>query len=330
MSQPQIRSLKKKSSPDPTTTATKTTTAKDKAETTTSNNPTTQTSTESEKTTEVTEKKTVVRQLKKKPGTGKETAASSPEPTKETTPEPTQSNAVTSSEIPTETDSEPDTQKTVFQALGTLYGTVTKNNEDIFCIELGQKQYRLFFAGYRYAAFKKQYENNPNQPLYLRVYPKYLIIPKKPPVVHFQAIAWGSENQWEDEPGMFTLRGVWQFLPQVRTPVISIYRNKGVSDPTGKFKAAHIPVLMRREDEAHPFKFNPKIAKEDLPPRWFIQAKFRLMTHRDCWGWVEDIEAPTKEIPWYKKPKKEVPGGKPQKGSLPEEQGGKGRGKKAQ
>ncbi len=238
---------------------------------------------------------------------------------------PSKSVADLDAETPSPTDSESvqETDKPLFQAIGTLYGTVTKNDEDIFFIELGQKQYRLFFAGYRYAAFKKQYENNRLQPLYLLVYPKYLIIPKKPPVVHFQAIAWQPENQWEDEPGMFTLKGVWQFLPQVRTPVISIYRNKGVEDPTGKFKAAHIPVLMRRSDGANPFKFNPKIAKEELPPRWFIQAKFRFMASRDCWGWVEDLEAPTQDIPWYKKPKKEVPGGKPEKPSGKKAQGEK-------
>ena len=213
----------------------------------------------------------------------------------------------------TDTEAETDTDKPHFQAIGTLYGTVEKNDDDIFFIQLGKKSYRLFFVGYRYAAFLKQYENNPKTPLYFRVYPKYRIIPRQPPEVYFQPIAWDTEKQW-GEPGIFTLKGVWQFIPQNRTPMISVYRNGQASDPTGKFKAAHIPVLMRREDEANPFRFNPKIEKEELPPRWFIQANFRFMSSRDCWGWVEDIEAPTKEIPWYKKPKKEVTGGKSGKG----------------
>ena len=59
---------------------------------------------------------------------------------------------------------------------------------------------------------------------------------------------------------------------------------------------------MRREDEAKPFRFNPKIAKEDLPPRWFVQGNFKFIPSRNCWGWDKDLEPPTKKIPRYKKP----------------------------
>ncbi len=118
--------------------------------------------------------------------------------------------------------------------------------------------------------------------------------------------AWEAENPWEEQPGIFKFRGIWQFVPQVRTPVISVYRNHNASDPKGKFKATHIPVLMRRDDESAPFRFNPKIAKEDLPPRWFIQGLFKFIPSRDSFGFSEDLEPPTKKIPYYKKPVKEV------------------------
>lgn len=86
--------------------------------------------------------------------------------------------------------------------------------------------------------------------------------------------------------------------------MLSIYRNKEAKDPTGKFKATHLPVLMRREDGVNPFRFNPKISKEELPKRWFVRAKFKFIGSRNCWGWVEDLEAPTEDIPKYKKPVK--------------------------
>lgn len=140
------------------------------------------------------------------------------------------------------------------------------------------------------------------------------MIPRKPPKVYFQVAAWETENPWVEQPGQFRLKGIWQFVPQVRTPVISIYRNYNAQDPKGKFKAAHIPVLMRRDDDSAPFRFNPKIAKEDLSPRWFIQGLFKFLPSRDSFGFSEDLEPPTQEIPWYKKPRKDVPGKTNEKG----------------
>ncbi len=190
-----------------------------------------------------------------------------------------------------------------FQGIGTLYGNITQDEEQGFFIKLGQNQYRLYILRNRYRSWLLQMKNAPDTPLYLRVYPKYRIIPRQPPEVYFQVVAWVEENQWE-EPGIFILKGIWQFIPQIRTPVISIYRNSDASDPTEKFKAVHLPVLMRREDETRPFKFNPKIPKEQLPKRWFIQAEYKFIPSRDCWGWVKDLDTPTDHIPRYRKPVK--------------------------
>ncbi len=207
-------------------------------------------------------------------------------------------------------DSEADIDKPIFQAIGTIKGKPEedKENPGQFFIRLGGKRYSLFIAGYRYQAWLKQMAANPDQTLFLRVYPKCLMIPRKPPKIYFQVAAWETENPWDEEAGQFRLKGIWQFVPQSRTPVISIYRNGNAEDPKGKFKAAHIPVLMRRDDEAAPFRFNPKIAKEDLPPRWFVQGLFKFIASRDCFGFSEDLEPPTKKIPYYKKPIKDVPG----------------------
>jgi hypothetical protein len=195
-----------------------------------------------------------------------------------------------------------------FQAIGTLYCQVEQNLEEKkFFITLGDRQYALYFDKPTFFAFLKQYTTKPEAQLYLRVYPKCLIIPQQDPIIKFHVLGWDEENKFEEEAGIFRLKGVWQFVPQLRSPVISIYRNKDAEDPTGKFKATHLPVLMRRDDGVNPFRFNPKIPKEDLPKRYFVQSKFRFMPQRNCWGWVEDIEPPREKLPWYKKPVKAAP-----------------------
>ncbi|EAZ90059.1 hypothetical protein [Crocosphaera chwakensis] len=276
---PQIRSLKKKpTSPDQTTVSVAT-------EETIEDNP------------------TVAPKQKQK------SLTRPPEETAPTTVEgngdnPTTSEPENNTEATEASTDEATTEKPIFQGIGTLQGKLQKDDEGNFFIRLGGKRYDLYFQGYRYKAWLKQVEANPDQTLFFRVYPKCLMIPRKPPKIYFQVAAWEEENPWNEEPGQFRLKGIWQFVPQVRTPVISIYRNKGAEDPKGKFKAAHIPVLMRRDDESAPFRFNPKIAKEELPPRWFIQGLFKFIPSRDSFGFSEDLEPPTKEIPWYKKPVK--------------------------
>ncbi len=304
---PQIRTLKKKpTAPQETST------------------PSGNTEVDTSKSIEKTPITTKAISAEPQPPTAKSTATTS-EQLKEETANSTPSNGQTEiapvteeSEAATDTDTgeqstdetEADLDKPIFQAIGTLQGKPEedKENPGQFFIRLGGKRYGLFIAGYRYQAWLKQIAAHPDQTLFLRVYPKCLMIPRKPPKIYFQVAAWEAENPWEEQPGQFRLKGIWQFVPQVRTPVISIYRNHNASDPKGKFKATHIPVLMRRDDESAPFRFNPKIAKEDLPPRWFIQGLFKFIPSRDSFGFSEDLEPPTKKIPYYKKPIKEVPG----------------------
>ena len=303
---PQIRTLKKKATA-PTET----------------NSPSVNTEVDTSKTIENSKTKTKVKQavpLTEAEVTQKKTSKEQREETgDQATSElngKTEDKAETNSENRTGTgdqstdDPDADIDKPIFQAIGTIKGKPEedKENPGQFFIRLGGKRYGLFFAGYRYQAWLKQMAAKPDQTLFLRVYPKCLMIPRKPPKIYFQVAAWEAENPWDEAPGQFRLKGIWQFVPQVRTPVISVYRNKGAEDPKGKFKATHIPILMRRDDEAAPFRFNPKIAKEDLPPRWFVQGLFKFIPSRDSFGFSEDLEAPTKKIPWYTKPIKDVPG----------------------
>ncbi|WP_017304466.1 hypothetical protein [Spirulina subsalsa] len=222
----------------------------------------------------------------------------------EAAPDPTKT-CETSTETEASPKDEAPENTIFFQAIGTLYGIVNPHPEGGFAITVGSNEYRLYFPSkFRYVGFLKQRENYPDTPLYLRVYPKCQLVPRQPPRIYFQVFAWNTENEWQQEPNQFILSGIWQFIPQNRSPVISIYRNRQASDPTEKFKASHIPVLMRREGDVQPFKFNPKTPKDKLPKRWFIQGVFKFLPNRNSFGWSEDIAEPTDTIPKYKKPVK--------------------------
>jgi hypothetical protein len=194
-----------------------------------------------------------------------------------------------------------------FQAIGVIYGLLRKNEENKFVVELGGNTYNIYVEKTKYRAFCKHHETNPDQKLFLRVYPKCFIVPRQDPNIYFQVIAWNPENKWEERDGFFILKGIWQFIPQFRAPVLSIYRNKRADDPTGKFKATHLPILMRREGETQPFRFNPKIPKEQLPKKWFVEGLFKFIPSRNCFGWQKDLSDPTERIPKFKKPIKAAP-----------------------
>jgi hypothetical protein len=120
-------------------------------------------------------------------------------------------------------------------------------------------------------------------------------------------IAWNKNNEAKEKINIFSLRGLWQFIPQSRLPVLTVYRNKGAKDITKRFKASHLPVLMRRED-AQPYKFNAK--SEDKATRYFIQGEFALIHEKQAFGYRRDLDSPTLEAPRYKKPIKLEAGNK--------------------
>jgi hypothetical protein len=245
-------------------------------------------------------------------------AAQQTEPTVE--PPRSQRREVVASSPSSHSDSElthaPESNPALFQAIGTIYSTPERDETGKFFVRLDGQRYGLFIPRHRYIGWLKQIEQNQDQNLYLRVYPKCLIIPQQPQQIYFELIFWADENRWEEMAGHFTFRGVWQFVPQLKTPVISVYRNRNAIDPSEKFKAAHLPVLMRRDDGVNPFRFNPKIPSDQLPKRWFIQALFKFIPLRNCWGWVEDLEEPTEQIPRYQKPVKAIGGAESVKADL--------------
>jgi DNA-binding transcriptional regulator YiaG len=198
-----------------------------------------------------------------------------------------------------------DIAQSQFQAIGLLYGKIIQDEEGIFYLEQKNKRYRLSIKRKfveKIFNYKEQYGDIP---LFLKVYPRHAFSPNEKPKIVFKIKELNKENIWQDYTvGNFILRGVWQFIPQFKQPVISIYRNDCSIDPTERFKSSHLPVLMRREGKVQPFRFKPNTPKEKQSKRWYIQGKFRFLQERDCFAWIEDIVEATPKIPAHKKPVK--------------------------
>ena len=201
---------------------------------------------------------------------------------------------------------------TIFQAVGLINGIPYQDAVLGWAIDIQGSQYRLFIPKKLYKGWLKEMAAKPKTAFFLRVYPKCFIAPKQPPQIYFHVIAWNEKNEAREHINLFTLKGFWQFIPQSRLPVLTIYRNKGSKDVTNKFKASHLPVLMRRED-VQPYRYNKA---DEKPTRYFIQGQFTLVHAKQAFGYRNDLEKPSLEAPKFKKPlKAEVkpgsnPGGK--------------------
>lgn len=183
-----------------------------------------------------------------------------------------------------------------FQGIGTLYGNVNNNEELGWYLPLFEHKYRLFVPPNKYRAWLTQMEINRN--LYLTVYPRSFIVPKQPPKIYFQVTAWGTEPSNLSKPGFFILRGIWQKIPQLQYPCISIYRNKSAEDPTDRYKCIHVPTIMKRSD-CSPYKFNANTPKDEIK-KYFIQGEFKFVPKVNAFGFQKDLSEPTLEIPGYK------------------------------
>ncbi len=100
------------------------------------------------------------------------------------------------------------------------------------------------------------------------------------------------------------LSGIWQYIPNSESPVISIYRNR---DQLGFFKRLnksrqfsfarphHIPVVWNAPIE--PFKYNPSVEKSEQMPRYFVEVR---AVFKDGLYVVEEmLREPTVEIPKF-------------------------------
>lgn len=200
--------------------------------------------------------------------------------------------------LPSEVNHSFDLNTGKFQALGTVKALFDIDKAMGTCLIINGIKYRAFFDGRMYSILQLQLKKQPTylkQELYWQVYPQVIYLPKKELQIKMHVISWGTSTSLSD-PGVFVFRGIWQFIPQVKTPVISIYRNHDAVDATKRFKSYHLPVYMRREDIS-PYRYNPN---NSTCVKHFIQALFKFMPEKNVWGYLKDLHPPIEAIPKYR------------------------------
>ena len=220
-----------------------------------------------------------------------------------------------------EAQSDPDDSKqrpvneSIFQAVGVIQGqiaTETVLNDDgeerlLYSVVVQGKKYRLKILGYKFKHFIRQVKNSPEQQLYLMVYPYLQFIPKKTPELRFQVVSWQDTPYKHFSLNEFNLRGIWQFIPQHRRPLMTIMRNWMDKKDRNKllekgqdFKSVHVPIFWK-DAQLPPFRFNPRAEKQG--ERFFVEMKAKFIPKLDTFGFTELLAEPTTTFPRYLLPK---------------------------
>jgi len=262
--------------------------------------------------------------------------------TEQTSLEPVTDSIKTSTEQ-TELDPATETEKSethtgIFQAIGVITGDVVfirneERNKYIAHITIGEYQYNLLPQGHsrsKSASFKglrQQIETTGISQYKLIVYPKITHYPGKEQQhrVAFQLLAFEKPDvistiSKELNDLEFKLSGLWQFIPVCRTPCITVMKNfsderleyikqASLASKVNFMKASHIPLIWR-DAPVNPFRFNPKLEKEQQGKAMFVTIKARFIPGKDIFGFDSLLALPQDEPPKYlkagKKDKAEV------------------------
>ncbi|MDJ0727968.1 MAG: hypothetical protein QNJ38_22945 [Prochloraceae cyanobacterium] len=255
----------------------------------------------------------------------KSTESSSKKTDKAASTESTEgSNDKESTDKATEEPKEPEGPKVLFSAVGIIRGEVTIDEEENqHTVKFGGKTYPLFYARKNYTAFtglKKEIEASGNANQRLVVYPKFTHFPKRDqlPRVGFQLVGFdkgGGEGVTQElNDNEFKISGLWQFIPVCRQPCISIFRNftrdrldyikqAETQSKVNFMKASHLPILWR-DGPVRPFRFNPKLKKEEQAKVYFVEIKAKFLPQRDCFGFSEMLGEPLEKLPKFLKASK--------------------------
>ncbi|MFS0519220.1 hypothetical protein ACEYW6_31630 [Nostoc sp. UIC 10607] len=248
-----------------------------------------------------------------------------------TSPESTQ--AVATVETPSaekqvnvDTSSKTDIESTaaIFQAVGVITGSVNFTTDGQSTVTIGSYEYPLYYSKRQWDvlnALKKEIENTGNQNQRLVVYPKAIHFPRReqPHRIAFQLVGFDRGRKLDAVSGEledleFKLSGLWQFIPVCPTPCISVFRNFSderlefikQSEPARKvkfMKASHIPLLWK-DAPVRPFRFNPKVTKEEQGRAAFVTVKAKFLPGRDVFGFVALTALPKDSAPRYLKASK--------------------------
>ena len=166
------------------------------------------------------------------------------------------------------------TPQNYYQAIGWLRGKLVQV-EDRFQIQVKESLFPLYLPRKVIAVAN----NHIDQIVWIKCYPQ-----SKGEGLSFKGVWMGTEQVEKGEAGIFVLRGVWQFIPQCRRPVFTIYRNE-LKDYENRPSNQHLPLIWADQP---PYRFR-KDSEEK--PR-FYQITARLIPQRACFGFVSQIADP--------------------------------------
>jgi hypothetical protein len=188
----------------------------------------------------------------------------------------------------------------IFQAVGILPGDVAFEEQGA-SITVEGKQYRLFYSREHRNAFealKLNVKANGSSQRVI-VYPYVRHFPKKeqPYQLAFQVVGFIGKTPIEGcisrelQDFEFRIAGLWQFIPVCPTPCITVLKNFSservtlikeatVEEKVRFMKASHIPLLWSNPP-VRPFRFNPKLEKEQQGSSAFVQITASFLPDQD-------------------------------------------------
>ena len=195
---------------------------------------------------------------------------------------------------------EPEPKSPIFQASGLVKGKILEQGSS-YILQIENKTYPLFGSRGRIKSFVGSEEE-----VYLRVHPNWQPTTQKEAVLRnlsFTAVAILEKCPKNYPVNHFKVRGIWQKVPFLAEPVITVYRNqsRGAHDDC---KALHFP-LVWKDSPVEPFEYDPSLKeKQDYSKRYFCQVKVIFSPETQEFTVSNLLEEPTTTIPPYIKPKK--------------------------
>lgn len=215
--------------------------------------------------------------------------------------------------------SQQESQQNYFQAIGVISGKIHFTEDKKLKIEIGRREYALVSKSEPYKALKIHLKKKDTNEVTLLVYPRVIHFPKpeQPHQMYFQLVGHqqASTGLFEElNDGEFKLCGLWQFIPVCRTPCISIFKNfkkdrldfikSAETELKVKFmKASHLPIVWK-DAIVPPFRFNPKVPKEEQAKRYFVQLKAKFDPQKNIFIFDSLMGLPTEELPNFLKASK--------------------------
>ena len=208
---------------------------------------------------------------------------------------------------------EPQQKSPIFQAFGLVKGKILEQGSS-YVLQIEDKIYPLFGPRGRIKSFVGS-----EKEVYLRVYPNWQPTTQKETVLRnlsFTVVAVLAQCPKNYQVNHFKVRGIWQKVPFLAEPVITVYRNqsRGAHDDC---KALYFP-LVWKDAPVEPFEYDPSLKeKQDYSKRFFCQVKVLFSPETEEFTVSGLLEEPTTDIPPYIKPKKSPKPPKVEKSSQP-------------